>query len=183
METSRIMALLLAASGGEICGKTMIQKEMYFLSMVLGEDLDFRAYYYGPYSEEVRWGQDELIGIGFVNMRREALGMEPKGGFEVTRYDFELTESGKELAQWLRKKHPEQSKKITEFVEKLQSIGNLNYLGLSMAAKVHYVLGKNGRLTQDEIRENARALGWAISEQDIEGAVQVLEKLGFVEAD
>ena len=183
METRDIIAVLLAESDGMICGKTKIQKEMYFLSMVLRKDLDFRAYYYGPYSEEVRWGQDELIGIGFVNMRREALGMEPKGGFEVTRYDFELTESGRRLAEWLQRRHPEESGKIGEFVEKLQSIGNPNYISLSMAAKVHYVLGKTGPLTRAEIRENANALGWAISTEDIEGAVQILEKLGFVKAD
>jgi len=183
METSDIVAVLLAESGGEICGKTKIQKEMYFLSMVLRKDLDFRAYYYGPYSEDVRRGQDQLIGLGFVNMRREALGMEPKGGFEVTRYDFELTESGIRLAEWLQKKHPEESRKIRKFIEQLRSIGNPNYLSLSLAAKVHYILGKNGRLTRAEIRENARDLGWTITEEDIDGAVRILDELGFVKTD
>jgi len=185
MKTRHIIVLLLAASGGEVRGRTMIQKEMYFLSERLGTNLGYRPYYYGPYSDEVQWELDRLEGIGLVRMRAESLGQATRCGFEVNRYDFNLTEYGKEMAGWLKQKqeHREESKKIEEFIGSLRSVPGINYINLSLAAKVHYVLGKNGPLTQDEIRENARALGWAILPEDIEGAVQILEKLGFVKAD
>jgi len=184
METSRVLALLLAASGKEICGKTMIQKEMYFLSRMLGEDFNYRAYYYGPYSDEVRGGQDELIGLGFVQIRREDFGMEPKGGFDVTRYDFKLTKSGVRLAQWLQKEHPVENEKIKRFVEKLSAVpGGDNYMNLSLAAKVHYILKRsNLPLARDEIKESAKELGWGdIQQKDVEGAVRILEALDLIE--
>ena len=92
-------------------------------------------------------------------------------------------ESGKELVQYIEKGHPEESRKVRGFVKQLVSIGNSNCLSLSLAAMVHYVLGKNGRLTQAQIKQHAQALGWDISPGDIEGAVHVLDKLGFVKAD
>ena len=185
MKANRIIALLLAASDGEICGRTMIQKEMYFLSKILGEDFNYRAYYYGPYSDEVKEGQDELIGLGFVQTRREEFGMEPKGGFDVTRYDFKLTESGVRLAQWLQKEHPAENEKIKRFVEKLSAVpGGDNYMNLSLAAKVHYILKKSNRpLIRDEIVRSAKDLGWKITDEDIEGAVRILETLEFVKTN
>ncbi|MBN1593241.1 MAG: hypothetical protein JW941_08375 [Candidatus Coatesbacteria bacterium] len=184
MEINRIIALLLAASGGEIHGRTMIQKQMYFLSRALGENFNYRAYYYGPYSDEVREGQDDLIGLGFVRMRREGLGIARKDGHEVARYDFKLTESGDRLVQWLRKEHPGEDDKIREFVENLNAVpGGADYMSLSLAAKVHYILRRSNQAhTRGEIRESAKELGWGeIGERDIDGAVGILDTLGFIE--
>ena len=178
MKTRHILSMLLAKSDGEIRGKTKMQKEMYFLAEFLQMDLGYRPHFYGPYSDEVGGGMDQLEGIGFVDMRREYLGREDHRGFEVHRCDFKLNKHGEEMARWLEQNYPEESQKIGEFIEKLRAVpGGTDYINLSLAAKVHYVLGKNGPLTRDEIRVNARGLGWAISTEDIEGAVQILEKL------
>jgi len=183
MKTRHIIAVLLAKSGGEILGKTKMQKEMYFLGELLQIDLGYRPHFYGPYSDEVEGGMDQLEGIGFVDMRRESLGREDQHGFEMHRCDFRLNKHGEEMASWLEHKHLAESLKIGEFIENLSAVpGGINYINLSLAAKVHHILGEKA-LTQAEIRKNAKDLGWKITDEDIDGAVRILETLGFIETD
>jgi len=184
MKTRHIIAVLLAKSGGEIQGKTKMQKEMYFLAEFLRRDLGYRPHFYGPYSDQVGSGMDQLEGIGFVDMRREYLGREDQRGFEVHRCDFKLNKHGKELARWLEQNNRKESQKIAEFVEKLRAVpGGDDYMNLSLAAKVHYLIGKSGPLTRAEIREKAEDVGWHIPQRDIDVAVRILDELGFVETD
>ncbi len=183
MKTRHILTVLLAKSGGEIRGKTKMQKEMYFLAEVLQMDLAYRPHFYGPYSDEVGGGMDQLEGIGFVDMRREYLGREDQRGFEVHRCDFKLNKHGEEMASWLEHKYPEESQKIGEFIKKLSAVpGGANYMNISLAAKVHYILKRSNQpLTREEIREIAKELGWGnIEQRDIDGAANILETLGFM---
>jgi hypothetical protein len=180
MEMRHWVLMLLKASDGSISSKTKIQKEMYFLSLWMKEDFVFRPHYYGPYSPEVEQGLNELIGAGFVNMRRESFGVVSQG-FEIQRYDFSMTDEGKEMADYLKKENPDKYSNIEGFIKKLKDMGNPNYLQLSIAAKVYFILHKEGRhMTKSEIIEKAKSFDWNIRENDIYVAVEILQKLNII---
>lgn len=174
--------MLLDASGGRINSKTKLQKEIYFISLLLKMDLGFKAHFYGPYSPEVEQSTDELVGAGFVNTNREIFGQDTNRGFEFKRYNFSLMESGKELTKMLKKEHHKEYKKILRFIEQLQEIGNPDYLSLSLAAKAHFILTEEGNaMTNEQIKEKAEKFNWNVHENDINIAVNILKELNFAE--
>ena len=176
--------MLLDISGGSIDSKTKLQKEIYFISLprLLNIDLRFKAHYYGPYSIEVEKGLDELIGAGFVDMNHTSFGVNSERGFEVKRYYFSLSESGKRFAKILKEENTKDSSKIKKFVEKLKKIGDPDYLALSVAAKAHFILSQEDvAMTAEQIIEKANKFGWNVDANDINIAVNILTKLEFVE--
>src|SRR6266498_1650474 len=86
------------AFGGSVRGKTMLQKRMYFLSVMLGVNLGYGAHYYGPYSGEVASANVDLKALGFLEERSSLWGVDHRG-FEMARYDYELTKAGKRIAE------------------------------------------------------------------------------------
>ena len=182
MKIRHFILMLLRASGGIINGKTKLQKEMYFISLLLEKDFGFEAHYYGPYSVEIERGLDELIGAGFVNMRREIFGIDYNRGFEVKRYNFSLTESGQRLTEILIKENSDENKMVRGFIEKLKELDSPDYLSLSLAAKAYFILSKEGKpMSEAQIREKAKEFGWNVNGNDIHMAVNILGKLGFAE--
>lgn len=51
MNTRDFVALTLREAGGEICGKTKLQKLLYFVGVLTDclDELGYRAHFYGPY--------------------------------------------------------------------------------------------------------------------------------------
>jgi len=182
MKARHLILMVLNAWGGKIESKTKLHKIIYFISLLLGKDLKFQAHYYGPYSLEVEQGIDELVGAGFLNVKRDVLGINIKFGFEAKRYEFSLTKSGKKLAKTLKKENPDDSKTIRKFVKKLKEIGDPDYLSLSIAAKAYFILDKEEKaMTKDDIMTKASNFGWKVGEEDINVAVEILSELDFVE--
>ena len=58
MDVKDFVQLSLLAMGGQIQGKTNVQKKVYFLGLITDclDDLGYRAHFYGPYSDEVADG-------------------------------------------------------------------------------------------------------------------------------
>ena len=180
MNIRHVLAVLLHASGNSISSKTKIQKEMYFLSKLLNEDYAFRAHYYGPYSPMIEQALDELIGAGFLEVKREVYGLDYQRGFEMKRFDYHLTPSGEKLAEELKEEHSSESAKISAFVKKMDDVGKPDYLDLSVAAKVYFILARQGeQMAINEIEEEAKGLDWRINETDIGKAVAILKQLEF----
>ena len=181
MKIRHLILMLLDAWGGRIDSKTKLQKEIYFISLLLNRDLGFKAHYYGPYSTEVENALDELIGAGFVDIKRNIWGVNIRYGFEAKKYDFSLTGSGRKFARILAGESPDEHRVIRKFVGKLREIKNPDYLSLSIAAKAYFILNKEGRpLTKKQIREKARDFGWKVGENDIDTAIDILKNLDFV---
>jgi len=181
MKIRHLILMLLKASGDRIESKTKLQKEIYFISLLLGRNLEFKAHYYGPYSFNVEQGLDELIGAGFINMKRDVFGIDMERGFEVKRYEFYLTASGKKFVKILEKENSNEYKKIKEFVNKLKEIRNPDYISLSIAAKTYFILNKEGEhLSKSQIIDKANKLGWDISKNDINVAIDILKKLDLM---
>jgi len=48
-----VLILAYKAFDGEMRGKTLLRKRIYFIKVILAIDLGYEAHYYGPYSEQV----------------------------------------------------------------------------------------------------------------------------------
>lgn len=59
---------IVSAAGGELVGKTRLQKIAYILTAAgLSDSLDFRYHHYGPYSDDLTFETKEAIVDGLVS--------------------------------------------------------------------------------------------------------------------
>lgn len=183
------IAILLAldAFGGDVCGKTLLQKRLYFLEELiqrqhkLSPGFEFDAHYYGPYSSVVSSEMTSLVLSGMVREESASFGISPTTGFEHRRYRYQLTHAGGEALDWLKQHCAEEARYVQNAVAEIRSAGELDYMGLSVAAKAHWIL-KHARqpLTAKAIAREAARFGWQVSEAQTQSAIQFLEKLGLI---
>lgn len=174
--------LVLNAMGGQIQGRTKLQKTIYFLGILTGniDELGYRPHYYGPYSDAVAAAVNRLKALGFVEEGSLHTGMLGKDGFEIARHDFTLTEEGKAISAKKAEVNAPAWKKITEAVAKFRRAGDVDYMKMSVAAKTYFVLSNKGQpTTVVELSESAKALGWNPKPAEIMESVKFLEDLGL----
>jgi uncharacterized protein YwgA len=175
--------ILLAykAFDGKMDGKTLLQKRVYFLSIMVGEDLGYRAHYYGPYSEEVATGNVELKSMGFLKEEIASYGGVDSRGFERARHDYKMTELGNRVATQVANDNADLWNKIESAKSKLASGGDLDYMALSIAAKAYYILDKQGgRATLEKIKELLPNFNWSVEDEQLESAAEFLKKAALV---
>ena len=185
MEAYDFVQLTMLAMGGEIKGKTKLQKTAYFLGLMTGclDDLGYRAHFYGPYSDDVAQAIDRLKTIGAVDQNVRGGGAVDKSGFEVCRYDFSLNDEGKELAEETLRQHSQLWSKLLDAAKVFNRAGDLDYMRLSIAAKTYFMLGeKKGPATHEELARLAHRFGWEVSPEQIQEAAQYLSQLKLVES-
>jgi uncharacterized protein YwgA len=183
MDATDFVLLALHAVGGEIQGKTKLQKTAYFLGLMTGhlDDLGYRAHYYGPYSDDVADGVNRLRSVGFVEQNAAGRGAIDRSGFEVCRYDFRLTDDGRQIAEAKADADPKFWKKLQAAVDVLNKAGDLDYVRLSIAAKTYFMLEKKkGPATDAELITVAQGFGWKVTKAQIKEAAQYLSKLDLV---
>jgi uncharacterized protein YwgA len=176
----------LHALGGEIQGKTKLQKSMYFLGILADcvEELGYRPHFYGPYSEDVADAVDELRGLGFVDRSVASGGAVDPSGFEVARFDFRLNDEGKQIAKTKAAKNPALWRKIQRAVERFRAVQTRDYVKLSIAAKTYFMLGeRKGTADVKELAALAGKFGWSVSPEQVNEAAGILRKLGLVSAE
>lgn len=175
--------LALLALGGEICGRTKLQKTIYFLGVLTGklDDLGYRAHYYGPYSDAVASAVNRLKSLGFVQESSLRTGACDENGFEIARSDFKLTEEGEKIAKKKAAESKEAWQKIKTAVTRFQNAGDIDYMKMSVAAKTFFMLSKKGKPASSvELAESAKTLGWNPNSKEIDESVGFLEKLILV---
>ena len=181
MKTENLMLLTYYALGGKIEGKTKLQKTFYFLSVILDKDLGYDAHYYGPYSANVAEINTDLTTYGYLNETSNHWGLY-SGGFEVIRYDYQLTEEANEIIKIKKEKNPEDWNKIKDAVELIKSSGDIHYMVLSVAAKAHFILKNEvGRVSFEKIKEMAGNFGWQVSDEELTEAKEFLLAAKLVE--
>lgn len=183
MNTYDFVHLVLFASGSKICGKTKLQKRVYFAGILTGrvEELGYRPHFYGPYSAEVAGAVDRLRAIGFVDHSIAASNAYDQSGFELARHDFRLNVAGERAAEAKSKKGPEIWRNIEAAIAALDDTGEEDYMKLSIAAKAFFMLGqKKEGASISELTKLARRFGWSISDNDIQEAAEFLQKLDLV---
>ena len=175
-----ILVLAYKAFGGNMRGKTLLQKRVYFLSVMLGIDLGYEAHYYGPYSGQIADLNAELKSLGCISESSSAWGYDQRG-FEMARHDFVLTDVGTRLADRKSQQCPELWKDVQQAAAVVTQAGELDYMELSIAAKAYYVLNKlNGKATLEDIAGMLPKFGWLVSDQQLERATDFLAKADLI---
>ena len=74
------LILFVIESEGEdgLRGRTLLQKKLYFLSILEKVDLGFAPHYYGPYSSLVAENLDILVSARFLNEGNRDFFNRPK---------------------------------------------------------------------------------------------------------
>jgi uncharacterized protein YwgA len=176
--------LALLAHGREVRGKTKLQKTVYFLGVLTGEqdNLGYRPHYYGPYSAAVAEAVDDLRALGFLDQTVATFGNIDSSGFEVARQDLKLNVDGVSVAKEKAKKHPEMLRKMKSVFEKHARVFSQNYEKLSIAAKTYFLLGeKKGSARVGELSTLAAKFGWSVEPNQIREVIRkILEPLDLV---
>ena len=169
-------ALLAVLADEDTHGRTLLQKKIYFLSVLAGEDFGFRPHYFGPYSSNVSTSLSALVEADFIKETRVGYGIATSFG-EMSRYDYELTESGKEVIN----SRDEGLSQYSEFLAKINESGVASDINtISIAAKVYFIVSGLGETTVEQVKNQAQSLGWEISEDSIFEVTEHLEGLGLV---
>ena len=178
--------LLVVKSEGEngLRGRTLLQKKVYFLSVLREENLGFSAHYYGPYSSFVAEHLDGLVYDGILKEATESwttASTERNALGEIRRHTYTLTAEAPKFWEDTRKKPS-----FSEWEKVLESINSQeisrDFNKLSIAAKVHYIVNWREKTTVEEVRQVAKEYGWNVSEDDIEGVLSFLTELRLVSA-
>jgi uncharacterized protein YwgA len=183
MDTTDFVTLVLLAVGGEVQGKTKLQKTVYLLGAITGclQDLGYRPWFYGPYSDDVDRAVTLLKMIGAIDQNVSSRGFD-QSGFEVRRYDFRLNEKGKKFAEIKGRQYPEIWQRLQQDAKRLREAGDIDYMEMSIAAKTHYMLGrKQDPATMAELAQLAPQFGWNVSPRQVQQAAQYLNRLGLVQ--
>ena len=164
---------------GVISGRTMLQKKMYFLSVLMDEPFGFRPHYYGPYSSQVSTSLGALVEAGFVSEARVGYGVSTTFG-EMSRFDYSLSKSGKTVIDH-RPEIVAPYRTPLSMINGSAVVSDINTI--SVAAKVHFILADQDGATVQQIKRQANDLGWNFSEEDVDRVVSYLEGLELVKSE
>lgn len=178
-----IQDLILLAIGSEpersLRGRTILQKKLYFLSVLKKVDLGFCPHYYGPYSSWVAENLDILVNCGFLNEMTETFSSDQNVFGEIRRHTYSLTSDGDTIMDNIQelREYPSWNKKLERINS--QPLAN-DFNKLSIASKVHYIIQVKERATTEQIRQTAREYGWQVSDSDIEEVSSFLRDLSLI---
>jgi uncharacterized protein YwgA len=178
-----IIMLAIDAFGGQVGGKTLLQKRLYFTEVLLGESLglDFDAHYYGPYSALLNSELSTLKLQGQIREDASTYGFSDQSGFEMRRFNYQTTNDGKAGVEWLRNNYQDEAKRVIEAAKRVVDAGNLDYMDLSFAAKSHWILCHAQKpLPEADIAKEAQRFGWQVKPEQVHRGIEFLQKLGLV---
>jgi len=181
-----IVLLTLRQWDGEVQGKTRLQKLIYFAGVMTGQEdeLGYTAHFYGPYSATIDGALYDLTATGLIEQRTLRTGQMNDEGFEKVRYDYELTDVGRRVAERRASELGGKASPVTQALQELQTLGERHYMRLAAAAKSYYLLKQAGKpVTRDEVRRMAEGFGWSLSPEAVEDAIDYLERLELVKAE
>lgn len=178
--------LLVVKSEGEdgLCGRTLLQKKVYFLSVLMKFDLGFSPHYYGPYSSYVASHLDSLVNCGLLKEVTESFSDEQNVFGERRRHTYSLPDNVEPVWEDIQQK--------PQFLEWQNAINRINeqpisehFNKLSIAAKVYYIVSweENGPLTLTQVQQIAKEYGWDVSTEDIKSVLSFLKEITTDESD
>ena len=178
-----IQDLILLVIGSEkrksLRGRTTLQKKLYFFSVLEETDLGFGPHYYGPYSSLVAENLDILVSARFLNEVTETFETDQNIFGEIRRHTYSLTPDGDTIMKEIQQE--------TEYTDWKQTLDTLNsqplasdFNTLSIAAKVYYIVNRQGRTTTEQIQEVAKEYNWNIDDSQIENVSSFLEDLSLI---
>ena len=180
-----VQDLILLVIGNEedknLKGRTLLQKKLYFLSVLGKTDFGFGPHYYGPYSSLVAENLDILVSARFLKEVTETFSTDQNIFGEIRRHTYSLTSDGDIIMDEIRKE--------TKYTDWKQALDRLNsqesandFNTLSIAAKVHYIVNQQKKTTTKQIRQIAQEYGWDLNKLQIESVRSFLENLLLISA-
>ncbi len=187
MNTYDFVHLLLLAAGGQLNGRTKLQKTVYFAGALTGQlsKLGYRAHYYGPYSSDVAAAVDELRSLGFLKQVVNASGAVNSQGFEIARYDYELTEAGQMVAKDKAEQFPHEWGQIQDAMKQMRAARDEDYVKLSIAAKAFFLRSRNPKTTSAEalspeaLSKQTSRFGWQVTPEEFRAADEILKSMNL----
>lgn len=173
MDAYDALVMTVAENGGLLDSRTAIQKLCYFYTLKIASFAPrYLPYLYGPFSKDVASALVDLSAFSFFS---EYLGS--CGG-----YTCKITESGKKYAAKVSGELPGEREQIRGILNACKKHCGLKPAPLSYAAKCHYMLhdGGGAEHTVKEVRDAGRELCWDISDDDVEGGINLLKELRLV---
>jgi uncharacterized protein YwgA len=173
-----VLSVFNASPDGKIIGRTRLQKICFLVNELVGRVVHYEPHYYGPYSAELADTVDQLLSEKQLSEDKTHLGEEVRFGtvYDVIRYIYEITESGKKTAHDVVKRHPEKTESINEAVSRIhQAPGGDDYKVLASASKVLTIIYHTKKKPSVEsIRASAKNLNWDLSDADVQQAINFL---------
>lgn len=179
--------LLVVRDEGEsgLQGRTLLQKKVYFLSVLQEKGYGFTAHHYGPYSSYIAGNLDSLVNCGFLEEVTETFSKvsgESNLFGEVRRHTYFLTEDAKRI--WSDTEEQPDYSEWKDTLDRINSheIAN-DFNKLSIAAKVHYIVNWREKSTIEEVKQVAEEYGWKVTKEEIESVLSFLTELNLVTTD
>lgn len=172
-----ILAVVSREPDQVIKGRTLLQKRLYFLSILTGQEYEFHPHYFGPYSPVVTDALESLVGAGFLDEVVKLL-QGPPGRFGERRvFQYALTPDGKQVVH-TRKGDLDCFEAAIDKINAHPIANNAELL--SIAAKVHYIVGEAHGASLDAIQARASELDWKLTPREINEVLGYLDHLGLV---
>ena len=177
-----ILLLVVGSEKNGLKGRTLLQKKVYFLSVLMDVDLGFSPHYYGPYSSYVASHLDSLVNSGLLKEVTESFSNDQNVFGEMRRHTYFVPDNFEPIWQDIQEKpgFPEWQDALKRVNE--QDISK-DFNKLSIAAKVYYIVSWEGQSTLKEVRQVAKEYGWDVEEEDIENILTFLTVLELVATD
>ena len=184
-----ILLVIKGEKDSELRGRTLLQKKIYFLSVMMENDLGFTAHYYGPYSSYVAGHLDSLVNYEILQETLVPLSSNPPeqsplGEIRKHTYIYSLMPNAFKEVWKVTKKKPG----FNEWKQKLKAINDDQSIArdsnkLSIAAKIHYIVDWKGKTNAEEVLQTAKEYGWNFTLEDIKKVISFLTGLGLVTVD
>ena len=170
----------LSNEKGEVEGRTLLQKMIYFLNEKLDLGIPFVPYYYGPYSEKITNALEDLKNVGMIEEKIETYSqkMSRTVFFEPRLYKYIFNDFGLEFAELTEKKHKQKADEIKKTIDEIKSAFHNDVKLLSVAGKMLTILRlKNKPMRPQNILKEAKALNWNISKKEAKEAINSLKEI------
>ena len=176
----KILLVIGSEKGKSLQGRTILQKKLYFLSVLLKDDsVGFGPHYYGPYSSPVAENLDILVNARFLKEVTETFPTDENIFGEIRRHTYSLTSDGKDVMGEIQKDDGYADwKHALERLNKQPLARDFNTL--SIAAKVYYIVNRQKRATTEQIQRVAKEYGWNIDDSQIKKVRSFLKALSLV---
>lgn len=156
------IAALIRLNGGQIVGKTRLQKIVYLLEAKgLGFDFDYDYHNYGPYSAELAFATDDAESLAWL------VKEDRRGTYGVPYTTFKSTEHSPRF---------EKTDKLEPRRAALQIMNSASSIVLELAATAIYLQRHGYKNYWSEVR---RRKSNKATPEHIEEASRLLQQLGF----
>jgi uncharacterized protein YwgA len=177
-----LVLAVVEASEGRVEGRTRLVKLAYFVAELMDLGVGFEPHLYGPYSSGVTATAEGQVNRGLLGEEMEtfqSFGF-PGHDYDRRRYTYTLTDRGREALELRRGWDPEGFEKAEKIVRRLNAT-DADYRVLSYAAKLWLILQQvGGKVTYADARREAKELGWHMTKDQIDQAVDLLQQIGLV---